>query len=134
MENKRSKGITILAWLIIIFSLLNLISRVDYLFKASRQPVLLGISDYLYLAISVISLIASVYLLKVKNWARLLTIFMSLVVFVDIALKIPALIKQIPLGSMLFILLLLVLIPLIFEAVVIFYFTRPAVRGQFCTK
>jgi len=134
MQNQRSKGVTIFAWSIIAVSFLNLLSRLEFLFRSFSKGTQVSVSGYFYLVISVISIIAGIYLLKLKNWARLVTIIISIIVFVDICIKVPPIVKNIAVGPAFFILLLFILIPLLFEAGVVYYFTRSKVLEQFSCK
>jgi len=134
MENQRSRGVTIFAWLIIALSFLNLLSRVEYMYRVTSKGFPLGIGDYFYLIISIFSIIFGIFLLKLKNWARLATIVISIIVFIDVCLKVPGIVKNIQLGPIFVILLLFISVPLIFEAGVVYFFTRPTVQGQFAGK
>lgn len=131
MGDKRSIGITIFAWIIIASSLFNLFLRLEYLFRVAFRSGQIGIGTYFSLVISVLSIISAAYLLKLKKWARLATIIISIIVLIDIVLKIPFFVKSIGFSPMLIIILLIVSFPLIFGLGVIYYFSRPAVRGQF---
>ena len=74
---KRSKGVTIFSWLIIIGSILSLLST-----KTGRQ-LSPPISHYFYFIISFASLVVGVYLLKLKQWARIAIIIISILVMTE---------------------------------------------------
>jgi hypothetical protein len=131
MEKKRLLGVTIFSWLIIILSALNLISRLDYIIKSAQKTAKVGISDYFYLAVSIVSIVSGIYLLKLKNWARLVTLFISTLVFFDVLLKGILLLRGLSFGHMQIIILFMIIVPLVFEGAVIFYLTRAQVRDTF---
>ena len=77
MEKKRSKGITIFSWLIIIWSILSLASN-----KAAKEANPL-IPYYFYFIIFSASIVIGVYLLKLKQWARIAIIIISILVMAE---------------------------------------------------
>ncbi|MBM3250484.1 MAG: hypothetical protein FJZ09_06590 [Candidatus Omnitrophica bacterium] len=133
MENRRSKGITIFAWIIIVLSVINLISRLDYIFKGTLKDYTAGIGDYFYLIISILAIIAAIFLLKLKEWARIATLIVAALVIINIILvSLSTIFKNflVSLPASL-IMLVITLIPLAFEGGVIYYFTRPVIKEQF---
>ena len=83
MENKRTKGIAVLAWSILIGSVLSLVT-----YKASLElnP---PISNFIYAPILFASIIASIYLLKLRKEARIAIIIISVIVALETILSIP---------------------------------------------
>jgi len=77
MEKKRSKGITIFSWLIILGSVLAILN-----FK-QNQELNPAISNYLYFIICPLSIFAAIDLLKLKNWARVAIIAISIIVAIE---------------------------------------------------
>jgi hypothetical protein len=75
--NRRPSGVTILGALIIIGAILGLASARDA-WKYNPQ-----ISNYLYLIIVPLSIVAAVSLLKLKEWARLAIIAISIIASVE---------------------------------------------------
>jgi len=80
---KRPAGITVFGWLIIIGSVLNL------LFFGGSVGINPVISTYFYLVILPVSIVTGVFLLKLKEWARLAIIVISLLVMVETLATIP---------------------------------------------
>ena len=82
-ENKRPNGVTILGTLIIIGAVLSLLSiREGWQFN---RPI----SNYLYLIIVPFSIVVGVFLLKLKNWARIAIIAVSIIVSVETLITTP---------------------------------------------
>jgi len=88
MGANRSKGVTIFSWLIIIGSAFGLLAVGVYLKLGAIVAFLL------YLAIGVISLITAANLLKLKKWARISIIVISVIVAVETLVTLPAAIEQ----------------------------------------
>jgi len=133
MGDKRSKGITIFAWIILVSSAVMLFPCLGNLSTLMYPHNTVGIRDYLLLIISISSIIAAVFLLKLKEWARITILVISAVIIINnILVSMSVILKNfsisIPLSS---IMLMLTLISLAFEGGVIYYFTRPTVKGQF---
>jgi cytochrome c biogenesis factor len=134
MENKRSKGITILAWLFIVSMASVICSFVLNLSKVSASVTSEFRLNIIYdLFIPIILLILAVNILRLKEWARKGIVYYFIIV---------------PLGSLLFgmifnmhidindpieimtcIISLLVQLGVIL--LIIYFFTRPKVKEQF---
>lgn len=74
MEKKRSKGITIFSWLIITGSILGLLSCLTE--RTLIPPILI----FLYVIIYPTSIAIAIYLMKLRKWARIAIIVISIVV------------------------------------------------------
>lgn len=81
--NKRPAGVTILGILIIIGSVLSLLSAQE---AWKYNP---PISNYLYVIVVPLSIVVGVFLLKLKNWARLAIIVISIIVSVETLITAP---------------------------------------------
>ncbi len=127
MEKKRSQGVTIFAWLVIIGSILNLV------LNSAASDVNTQISVYFYYLVSPISIIIGIYLLKLKDWARIGIIAVSIMVGVETIVTTPYCLNKLqstyPRTGLPFI--MAVLISLGFNCGLIYYFTRPTVKEQF---
>ena len=125
MENSRSKGVTIFAYLIIIGSFIGLFSQ------NKINPIA---SIYFYYIVFPLSIIAAIFLLRLKDWARKAVIIISISVAVEtIATASYCLNKVVslygPEKKLAFI--IAVFLSLIFNFAVIYFFTRPSVQKQF---
>ena len=74
MEKKRPRGVTVFSWLVIAGSIINLFSLLN------MRGVTFPLFAYLYLLISLTSIVVAFYLLQLKNWARTAIIIISVVV------------------------------------------------------
>jgi len=83
MEKKRSVGVAVFAWLILIGSVLALLS-IQTGWKLN--PL---ISNYLYLTIIPFSVVVAVFLFKLRNWARLAIIIISVIVAAEGIITMP---------------------------------------------
>jgi len=83
---KRSGGVTALAVLIIIGSAMSLMSAIASSETRSINP---AFSNYLHLVIAPASIVAAVFLLKLKNWARIAVIAISIIVLADTVVTAP---------------------------------------------
>jgi len=80
---KKPAGVMVFGWLIIIGSALNL------LFYGGAIGINPPISNYFYIVILPVSIIIGVFLLKLKGWARVAIIVVSLLVMVETVATIP---------------------------------------------
>jgi hypothetical protein len=131
MEKKRSKGITILA----VLMLLNPLLIVGYILN--RKPSFFSNEKaFLHVSLSVMmiifSIVCGVGLLKLKEWARRFTIYFYILAFIRLAYNIFTLKpeKWSPTsankGG-----IILLLIPLLWLIIIAFFLTRPKVKEQF---
>jgi uncharacterized membrane protein YhaH (DUF805 family) len=130
MEKKRSKGVTIFAWLIIIGSILSILS------KGLASEINPQISTYFYYFVSPISIIIGIYLLRLKDWARTGIIAVSIMVGIETLATSPYCLNRMestyPGTGIDYI--IAILISLGFNCGVIYFFTRPKVKAQFSPK
>ncbi|MBL7157077.1 MAG: hypothetical protein ISS92_02815 [Candidatus Omnitrophica bacterium] len=95
MEKKRSVGIAVFAWLIIIVSALGILQS-----KASWDLNHI-ISNYLYLILLFpLSIVVAIFLLKLENWARIAIIVISVIVAAESIITIPHVLSKIDEYSM----------------------------------
>ena len=89
MEKKRSVGIAVFAWLIIIGSALGILHS-----KAGWELNHI-ISNYMYLILLFpLSIVVAIFLLKLENWARLAIIAISLIVAAESVITMPYVLRQ----------------------------------------
>jgi hypothetical protein len=130
-QTKRPVGVTILAWIIIVSSGLNL--PFNFLAMAVNPPI----SVYFYFLISTVSIVAGIFLLCLKNWARRAILWICLMVAVENIATAPYAMGKMesatggmPVGLNI-VMLVLVGGVVLFQGWVIFYLTRPKIREQF---
>jgi len=95
MEKKRSVGVAVFAWLVIIGSVLGVLN--------SRAGWELNhiISNYLYLILILpLSIVVAIFLLKLENWARIAMIVVSVIVAAESMITIPHVLSKIDEYSM----------------------------------
>ncbi|NQU74631.1 MAG: hypothetical protein HQ547_07990 [Candidatus Omnitrophica bacterium] len=83
LPRKRSRGVTIFAWFILINSVASLLA-----FKTSAE-INPPISNVLFIPILLASITAAIYILKLREWARVMIIVLSIVVVVETLATIP---------------------------------------------
>jgi len=83
MEKKRPKGVTIFSWLIIVGSLLPFSQVIQ------KRTEYLPIIVYFTVVISVVSIIVAISLLKLKKWARIAIIAISILVAIKTLAIVP---------------------------------------------
>ncbi|MDD5136133.1 MAG: hypothetical protein PHX20_01985 [Candidatus Omnitrophica bacterium] len=88
MDKKRPAGVTIFSWVIIIGTVLSAMSL------AEAQKVNPPLSNYFYFIILPASFIMAVYLLKLKNWARVGVIVIAILVSAETLITAPSAIKK----------------------------------------
>ena len=134
----RSKGITILAWMLLVGSVLNSItSLASFIWKLPAGSANPTLSTYFYFFASPLSIFVGISLLRLRNWARIAALVLSILVALETILTTPYVLKQLvaldpreafltqcALGSM-------VSCSLIFNGAILYYFTRPRVKAQF---
>ena len=144
MDKKRSKGVTILAWLSFMTVLFGLLTFFNYEHRVARWEGIHHITlplSYHYTVISnniftmVSGLIAWITLLKLVKWARIYMIVLSAINIVyDIAFWFVFNISHFVMQSkpegqtMLYLMYLLVIL---WQVFIIYFFTRPKVKEQF---
>lgn len=77
MPGKRSIGVTVFAWLVIVGTVMSMMSF------AEARKINPNISTYFYMIALPASLLAAIYILKLKNWARTAIIVISLLVAIE---------------------------------------------------
>lgn len=80
---KKPDGIMVFGVLIIIGSVFSLLSARE---GWKYNPV---VSNYLYLIVLPLAIVAAVFLLKLKNWARIVIIAISVIVLVETIITVP---------------------------------------------
>lgn len=170
MEKKRPVWVTIFAILFIIGGLLSLLSALDI--KSYLSDFNMGILTFplyaLTVAVPISSVIAGIFLFKLKPWARKLVIIMTItnIVLMLNFIKLPAIMntnmendfarqeirikaqlkpesqekaleqlkidRQLGKKAVMMIVWILFSLSLAWNLIVIFYFTRPKVKEQFC--
>ena len=135
---KRSKSVTVLAWLLIVGSVSNtLTSLVSFVFKLPADNVNPALSNYFYYAASPFSILVGIFLLKLKNWARVAAIMLSILVAIETVLTTPYVMKQLIAlnlyGSFVTraVLLIATGCSLAFNVAILYFFTRPRIKEQF---
>jgi len=88
-EAKRSKGVTVFGVLIIVGSVLSLLSTLGG--WKNNSPI----SNYLYLILTPLLIVIAVFLLKLKNWARLAIIIFVAIVLVETLITSPYTLSQV---------------------------------------
>ena len=81
MENKRSTGVTIFAWLFIILAIFGLLSLMKSCVSATRVCAIDKglVRTILSFLLSALSLVAGIFILGLKEWARKLVIILRAV-------------------------------------------------------
>lgn len=128
IEHKRSRGVTLLAWFIITTSVIGLFGN------ASSGPLNSKLSIYFYWIILPLSIISGIFILKLKNWARVLTIFINIAIAIESIVTLPGLLNQSstpPISISKGVMLLISLLCFGYLFAVILFFTRPRVKKQF---
>jgi len=90
MEHKRSRGVTIFAWLILIGSIFNLAAMLP----AAAQQAASPISPFLYITVGIISIVVAMNLLKLAGWARMAIIIISVIVAAETLATAPTFFKK----------------------------------------
>jgi len=170
MEKKRPVWVTIFAVLFIIGGLLSLLSALDI--KSYLRDFKMGVLTFplyaLTVAVTISSVIAGIFLFKLKPWARKLVIIITIVNIVLMLnfLKLPSIMnasmekdfarqgkniksqlkpelqqkaleqlkldRQLGQRAVMIIVAILFSLSLAWNLIVIFYFTRPKIKEQFC--
>ena len=117
MDNKRSKGITIFARIIIVCSAVMLFPCLGIFSTLMYPHSSVGIGDYFLLIISISSIVAAVFLLKLKEWARITILIISVLVIIDnIIVSMPIVFKHFSVSlPVTLTFLMLTLVSLVFE-------------------
>ena len=130
-KTARLKGITIFAWVIIVGS------AFDLLFNLPTSRINPVISVYFYLLMAPFSLVTGIGLLRLKNWARIAILVISPLVMAENIFTTPYVVAKMAAPDPRIARILeittwtLVGLVLIFNAAILYYFTRPKVKEQF---
>jgi len=128
MPDKRATGVSALGYISCIVGICFLIGVILMLvpsaFSARFKEGLNIFIAMIFLVIAVIDLVIGIGLLKLKNWARNITVVLSILICIFDLLKIFKYIYN-P------ILLISALLRPVIAIIIIWYLTRPAVREQF---
>jgi len=124
--------------MLIMGSVLNTFSSlVSFILKLPADNANPAFSNYFYYLASPFSILVGIFLLKLKNWARVATLILSILVAVETVLTTPHVLRQLiamdPHGAFLTQLVLLIVTgcSLAFNGVMLYYFTRPKTKEQF---
>lgn len=126
MEKQRSRSVTIFGWIFIISSILGLL---DF----GRRPGLLNDFWLIYSFLNAaLNLVAGIFVLRLKEWARRLVIIVQILAIINTATSwVSALYWAQTKEFTPVTLYLSFFFSIVWSVAVIFFFTRPQVRGQF---
>ncbi len=133
MKKNRSKGVNIFAWLIIVSFSHQFIMSIVILFSKAGFPLSVFCRSIIYL----VAIIISVYLLKLKNWARIGTIMVCILGAIVTIVEAPSALASLKVTSynyqrtMFPLFLSIYILSLVFYCAPIYFFTRPKIKEQF---
>lgn len=133
MEVKRSKGVTILAWLLIVVYSYQFVLTLSLLAPGANYFLMNSLNAVIFLVAAVMA----VFLLQLKNWARIGTIVISALGAMRAIVEGPSVFGALKATSdnyqatMFPLILFAYIVALVFCCAPIYFFTRPKVKEQF---